>query len=444
MPFFDSGNQNLYQVSKNNQSYFCKQLADWLSVTEWHFTTLIAVCIESINELPDNADQFISGLLLSFQDRPPYPLLLRYVRESVIIQKWFSDNVIVPSVKSFNLGTLETSSTVNPDFPELDSLIDLAYWLGISYTQLEWLADVKRNDIHQADRHKHYHYSVVEKRRGGMRLIESPKALLKRIQRQLYSGLLIKVPVHSAAHGFRANRGCLTHAQNHNNKEYLFTFDLVNCFQSIDYYPVYRIFRGLDYSKEVARYLSCLCTNRYNGPRSLFAMLDQGQRNRVKRRHLAQGAPTSPVLSNLVMRVLDKRLSGLAKSLDLHYSRYADDLAFSGDTHRDWRFLEPLVGSICLEEGFELNYRKSRTIRSHQRQKITGVVVNEGPNIDRRYYDRLKAILTNCIRHGVEAQNVENHRDFRAYLLGRITFVETLNKNKGLKLLGLYRQIDFR
>ena len=101
------------------------------------------------------------------------------------------------------------------------------------------------------------------------------------------------------------------------------------------------------------------------------------------------------------MRHLDKRLQGLAKSLKLRYSRYADDLAFSGNTHRDWRFLEPLIGSICLQEGFELNYRKSRIIRSHQRQKITGVIVNQRANIDRRYFDRLKAILNNCVRYGV-------------------------------------------
>jgi len=276
-----------------------------------------------------------------------------------------------------------------------------------------------------------------------VRLIESPKTLLKRVQRQLYSGILIKIPVHEAAHGFKPNRGCLTHAQNHSNKEYLFTFDLINCFQSIEWYPVYRVFRDLDYSKEIAKYLSCLCTNRFNGSRSLLAMLNQGQRKRIKQRHLAQGAPTSPVLSNLVMRILDKRLNGLAKSLDLDYSRYADDLAFSGNKHRDWRFLEPLVGSICLEEGFELNYRKSRIVRSHQRQKITGIVVNQGANIDRRYYDQLKAILTNCVRHGVEAQNVGQHDDFQAYLFGRITFVESLNKNKGQKLLSLFRQIHF-
>jgi len=143
------------------------------------------------------------------------------------------------------------------------------------------------------------------------------------------------------------------------------------------------------------------------------------------------------------MHELDKRLDSLSKSLKLQYSRYADDLAFSGNSHRDWRFLEPLIGSICIEQGFELNYRKSKILHAHQRQKITGVVVNQGANIDRRYYDRLKAILTNCIRHGVESQNIERHKDFSASLLGRIMFVTSLNKNRGEKLMALYRQIIF-
>jgi len=153
--------------------------------------------------------------------------------------------------------------------------------------------------------------------------------------------------------------------------------------------------------------------------KSLLTDLDNEQRKKIKQRHLAQGAPTSPTLSNLVMYKLDKRLDRLANSLELNYSRYADDLAFSGNEHRDWRFFEPLIASICLEERFKLNHR------------------------DRRYFDQIKAILTNCIRHGVESQNITGHHNFQSHLLGQVIFVNSLNKSRGEKLLKLYQKIKF-
>lgn len=430
-------------MPSNQKTYFCRQLASWLFVTEWHFTTLLAACIDSVNELPNDADDFINSLLWSFSERPAKQELKKFVNDSSIIEHWFRRNLAQPRVRSFSLESFYETPKLDVNFPQFDGLPDLAYWLGISLAQLEWLADLRRVDFYEPSRYKHYHYSLVEKRRGGVRLIESPKTLLKRVQRQIYSSLLAKASVHSAAHGFRQSRGCLSHAENHTNQEYLFTFDLANYFHSIDWYRTYKVFRELGYADEIAKYLACLCTSRFNGPRKILLELDAMQGLRVKRRHLPQGAPTSPALSNLVMQRLDKRLDGLAKKLSLTYSRYADDLAFSGNKHRDWSFFAPLVGAICLEEEFELNHRKSRTVRSHQRQKVTGVVVNNGVNVDRRYYDQVKAILNNCLRHGIEDQNIDQHENFSEYLLGRITFINSLNASRGQKLFRIYRQINF-
>jgi len=442
--FFDfPGNNNLNNVPSNQQRYFCQQLTDWLYRTEWHFTTLLAVCIDSVKELPDDIDNFINYLLLSYPEKPSHSQLSDYINSSILVKSWFQSNSVKPSVRSLNLDILDSGPDASCKLPQFDSLPDLAYWLGLSTNQLTWLADLMRIDRDAPEKYKHYHYSFVQKRRGGTRLIESPKSLLKRVQRQINSRLLSKVDVHSAAHGFRQHRNCLTHAENHTNQSYLFSFDLAHYFHSIDWYCVYKIYRSLGYAHEISQYLSGLCTHRLNAPQSMLNGLDDEQLRRINKRHLPQGAPTSPALSNLVMRNLDKRLAGLANSLDLNYSRYADDLAFSGNKHRDWRFLEPLIGSICLEEGFELNYRKSRIARSHQRQKLTGVIVNKHTNIDRRYYDRVKAILTNCLRHGIEDQNIERHDNFQAHLLGCIMFINSLNKRRGEKLLGLYRQINF-
>jgi len=443
MPFLISRKKNLSNVPSSKNKHFCQQLTDWLHVTEWHFTTLLAISIDSINELPDDADHFINCLLLSYPAKPSHQQLNDYINNSTIVKNWFQGNLAKPSIKSFNLDVFESVQVIDSNFPQFDSLLELAYWLGLSLTQLEWLADLKRFGNYEPKQYKHYHYSLVNKRRGGVRIIESPKTLLKRSQKQIHSRLLTKASVHRAAHGFRHTRSCFTNAENHTNKQYLFTFDLANYFHSIGWYRIYKVFRGLGYTHEIAKYLSGLCTHRFTGHKSLLMELDDCQRKMIRKRHLAQGAPTSPALSNLVMYKLDKRLDGLAESLELTYSRYADDLAFSGNKHRDWRFLEPLVGSICLEEGFELNYRKSRIVGSHQRQKITGIIVNQGVNIDRRYYDRLKAILTNCIRYGVGEQNIDRHDDLQSHLFGSIMFVNSLNKNRGQKLIHLYQQIDF-
>jgi len=222
----------------------------------------------------------------------------------------------------------------------------------------------------------------------------------------------------------------------------LLLFDIANCFHSIQWQSVYLSLNSLGYSPEVTKYLTGLCTHQLNKNDAVIGRLSKLQEKLVLQRHLPQGAPTSPTLSNLAMYRLDKRLTGLSRKIHMDYSRYADDLAFSCNKTCDWRSLEALVGSICLEEGLVLNYRKSRVIRSHQRQKLTGIVVNEFPNIDRRYYDRLKAILTNCVRYGLQSQNRDNHEFFYAHLLGSVNYVSMLNKNRGNKLHDLLMQIQ--
>jgi len=429
-------------VRNTQKKYFCQQLSSWLLATQWHFTTLLSVCINSINKLPNDVDHFVNCLLLSYPSKPTGQQLNDYVSNSSVIEHWLKNNTNRPKIKAFNLDTIPVAAP-NHDLPCFGSINDLARWLDVSLTQLDWLADLKRVDINQAEKYKHYHYHSLTKRRGGIRIIESPKTILKEVQRHIHINLLSKVSPHHSAHGFRKNHSCLSHAKNHTHQQYLFTFDLDNYFHSIDWFCVYKVFTKLGYNNEIANYLSALCTHKFIGDKSLLIALNSEQRKKIKQRHLAQGAPTSPALSNLVMTKLDKRLDGLAKSLQLNYSRYADDLAFSGNKHRDWRFLEPLIASICLEEGFKLNHRKSKTIHCHQRQKITGIIVNQGTNIDRRYFDQIKATLTNCIRHGIENQNINGHENFQSHLLGQIIFVSSLNKNRGEKLFKLYQKISF-
>ncbi|MBX2885289.1 MAG: reverse transcriptase family protein [Granulosicoccus sp.] len=424
----------------NTKGFFCRHLAIWFYEETWHFTTLLAIFIDVVENLPSDADLLVHETLLEFPDKTSAENIAAFLSRSQRVLHWFSDGADKPAIIRINLQQSPVVKLVNSKLPELNSIGDLAGWLGISIGQLDWLADLKRYDSSRPERFNHYHYRTTEKRDGRLRLIESPKRLLKSIQRQISDDILIYAPVHNAAHGFCKGRNCQSHASNHIGKNYLFLFDLAHCFQSVHWLQVFRVFTQLGYTRTIARYLTSLATHRAYSNHVLLDRLDVDQRIRLRQRHLPQGAPSSPALSNAVLSRLDKRLNGLAKSLRLDYSRYADDLAFSGNEHRDWRFLESLVGAICNEEGFALNYRKTRLVRPGQRQKITGVVVNQKTNIDRRYYDSLKAVLTNCLRNDLDSQNRFNHSDFRAHLRGRIQHVKSLNESKGTKLEKIFEQ----
>ena len=424
----------------NKRVFFCKQLATWFFHTRWHYRTLLGAAIGCIDELPDDCDKLVNELLIQHPLKPSQHDIALFLQTSSRLIIWFR-RPTTPNITRLNLES-PVFFTKQPDHlhPSIHTLGDLADWLGVSQSQLHWFANIWRTDSATSDHLHHYHYQVLQKRDGRPRLIEKPKPTLKRLQRKIVDDILATLDTHPAAHGFCKDRNCLSHASLHVKKHYLFLFDIKDCFHSIGWAPVKSQFTKLGYPESVSTCLTALCTHSVLQPPQL-RLFEPEQRERLRQRHLPQGAPTSPALVNTVLHTLDLRLSALADKLGLSYSRYADDIAMSGNTHRDWRFLESVVGSICLQEGVKLNYKKSRVKRPHQKQRVTGIVVNSKTNVDRKYFDNLKAVLTNCTRHGLNSQNRHGHPNFRAHLLGRIQYVKSLNKNRGLKLEQIYQQI---
>jgi hypothetical protein len=159
--------------------------------------------------------------------------------------------------------------------------------------------------------------------------------------------------------------------------------------------------------------------------------------------HLPQGAPTSPALANICAYRVDCRLTWLAEASRAVYTRYADDLAFSGgpEFERGAERFASRVAAILMEEGFSVHHRKTRIMRQGVRQYLAGIVVNEHVNVIRRDFDALKAILTNCARHGWESQNRNGRADFKAHLAGRVSFVEMVNAKRGARLRQLLDQV---
>ncbi len=336
------------------------------------------------------------------------------------------------------------------NLPSLATPGDLAAWLGLSITELDWFADL-RGMIENHGPLCHYTYRWVAKRHG-YRLMEAPKSRLRAIQRRILAEILDPIPAHHAAHGFRAGHSCLTYARPHCGQRVVMRMDLRNFFPSIPAPRVQALFATLGYPEATARVLTGLCTNRVTS-RMLRRVaiadpafkLTWSEGKLLEVPHLPQGAPTSPALSNLCALHLDLRLDALAQSLDARYTRYADDLAFSGGepVRRRAARLGAAIAAIALEEGFEVNHRKTRVMHGGGRQVLTGVVVNERPNIRRDEFDRLKATLTNCATRGAASQNRAGHADFRAHLLGRIAHVKTLNPRRGAALATICERIDW-
>jgi hypothetical protein len=334
-----------------------------------------------------------------------------------------------------------------PQLPTEQALADL---LGLSLPHLLWLADPSgRNVKHRLRRLRTYRHRWVAKRGGGVRLLEIPSPLLRRAQRKLLDGLLNLVPPHAAAHGFRPGRSIVTNATPHCGRAVVLRFDLADFFPSVPAGRVFGLFRALGYPNAVARLLGSLCTTTlpreaWDGrPNPAADGTDHPVWVRWNARHLPQGAPTSPAVANLVAFGLDQRLSGLANAVGATYTRYADDLTFSGgDDFRRCvgRFVRRVV-LIAAEEGFTVNRGKTRVLGRAARQTVTGVVVNTHPNVPRAEFDRLKAILTNCVRTGPAAQNRARVPDFRAHLAGRVAHVAEVNPVRERRLWALFDHI---
>lgn len=209
--------------------------------------------------------------------------------------------------------------------------------------------------------------------------------------------------------------------------------DLSDFFPTVTFPRVRAVFERCGYSGCVATILALLCTE---CPRAIVTYSGTKYEAATGPRGLPQGAPTSPGLSNQVARKLDKRLAGVAAKLGLTYTRYADDITFSGGAELVDKigWLLAKVQNIAREEGFAVNEKKTRVMRRSTAQTVTGVVVNDKPSISREELRRLRAILHRARPEGLEAQNREKRPNFRAYLEGKIAFVSMVRPDAGANL----------
>jgi RNA-directed DNA polymerase len=338
--------------------------------------------------------------------------------------------------------------------PVIDDLAALATWLGVTQDRLVWFADRRSLERSVTDeRLRHYRRRWVRKQDGSARLLEVPKVETKDMQRQVLHHVLDRIPVHPAAHGFRRGRSVVTAAAPHCGRAVLMRLDLEAFFASVSAGRVYGTFRMAGYPEPVAHALTGLCTTvtppavLHGSPEVPLAHLAKHRRmlGDLRGPHLAQGSPTSPALANLAAFALDRRLEGLASKLGATYTRYADDLVFSGgpDLLRRSSTVVRLVGGIARDEGFRLNDAKTRVRTSGQRQAVTGLVVNERLNVPRADYDRLRAVLDDAATNGPGHANRAGHPSFREHLEGRIAWAGAMNEARAAKLRRAFERIEW-
>ena len=335
----------------------------------------------------------------------------------------------------------------------VDTLPELSRALDLTVGRLLWLADTRswnRRPGPSSPLHHHRHEWV---RRPGRtpRLLEKPMEMLRRTQRTILDQLLVVLPVHDAAHGFVAGRSVVSGAAVHTGQQVVVSADLTSFFASVTAPTVFGVFRSAGFAEPLAHVLTGICTHRVP-PHVLTAMPDGGSpeeraalRRSLAAAHLPQGAPTSPALANTALRHLDTRLAGWAGAVDAVYTRYADDLTFSGGDRLAGRadaFLRG-VDRIVTDQGYRLNPAKTRVRRRGVRQSVTGVVVNERTSPGRREVDRLHAILHNAAEHGPASQNHAGHPEFRAHLLGRIGWVEQVHPGRARRLREEFARITW-
>lgn len=301
------------------------------------------------------------------------------------------------------------------ELPLLDTPKQLAEALSLSISELRWLS------FHRdAATYLHYTPFEIPKRTGGTRRIWAPRPKLKQAQRWILDQILMQLPVHGAAHGFLPERSILTHARIHTNPKRLMRLDLQDFFPTISFARVKGLFRKAGYREQIATLLALLCTE---APREIRQLNGQTYFVALAERCLPQGAPTSPMISNLVAMSLDRRLQGLASAQGWRYSRYADDLTFSlpdGDAAAKVGYLQGAVQRIVVDEGFALNDKKTWVARKGGRQAVTGLIVNgEGPpRVSRELKRRLRATLHNLAQGKAlpEGENLHQVMGYAAFV----------------------------
>ena len=294
--------------------------------------------------------------------------------------------------KSIRKSHPKTNMTQFLELKSATNIQDVGKILGFTASSIAYIVYKLQSDAK-------YTSFEIAKRSGGYRKIRAPIPPLKLLQRRVATLLTEYVTdkeetsKRAVSHGFYPNRSIITNAKRHTGKPYIFNVDLENFFPTINFGRVRGLFmnhKDFELHEDVATLLAQICCDR---------------------NQLPQGSPSSPIVSNLIGSILDHRLVGLSKRHQCIYSRYVDDITFS-TRRRDFpeqiAYLQSdtgwTIGNPLREEiensGFKINYKKISMQYRTNRQVVTGLVVNEKPNVNIQYYKLCRAMCHSLFKTG--------------------------------------------
>ena len=308
--------------------------------------------------------------------------------------------------------------------PHFENVEALAKVMKITIGELRFLTFTRKTS-----KISHYVQFEVPKKSGGVRTISAPMFRLKNAQYWILNNILYKVNIHDLAHGFIPERSIMTNAAPHVGQELVINMDLKDFFPTISYKRVKGMFQSLGYSQQMATIFGLLCTEpemdkvALNGETFFVA---KGER------FLPQGAPTSPMVTNIICQKMDKRLEGLSNRFGFKYTRYADDLTFSttGETKENVGKILWSVGEIVKEEGFHLHPKKTKVMRNGSKKEVTGIVVNKKMNTDRKTIRKFRALLHQIETTGIQGKKWGNG-NIRNTIQGYANYIHQVNPEKG-------------
>lgn len=270
-----------------------------------------------------------------------------------------------------------------------------------------------------------YRYFTIPKGNGKMRKIAEPLPMLKEVQYYILHNILLKVPCSVYAKAYKAGASLKGNAKFHRNQPVLVKLDIKDYFPSLHETRVYQLFHNsLGYSESLSMLLMKLCT------------LNKG---------LPQGAPTSPYLSNLLTADMDDAIYRFcAENGNLRYTRYADDISISGDMRPSYVISE--VSKIVAANQLMINKEKIVVVRQHDRQIVTGVVVNKKLQAPKDYRKSIRLEIHYCQKYGIDSHlqrrfEMSEKVDSIKYcqsMLGKINYCLQLN-GKDMEMHG-YRE----
>lgn len=257
-----------------------------------------------------------------------------------------------------------------------------------------------------------YEEIIIKKKNKNLRYLNEPSPILKSIQKRILKNALEEKMISKCAYAYKKGLSTILNAKSHVGCKVILKLDIENFFDNINFYKVYNsCFNENLYPKKLGMLLTNLCV--YND-------------------RLPQGSPTSGYISNIVLRNFDCNIDAYCKDKNINYTRYSDDMTFSGDF--DIRKLIKYVNELLYKERFRLNKSKIKVVLNTTRQQVTGIVVNEKINLSKNYKRKIRQEVYYILKYGVKSHiekrniNLSCNR-YLSVLLGKINYVLTVNPN---------------